>query len=156
MSGLRAGRRRRGDGSGGSSERLGVVGAGVMLALAFSGTACGTPSPDLFVVQRDGRVPGAKLTLLVSDTSVRCNEAASRPLTSAQTIAARDLTDDLLELQSDDKPVPKAAPAQIFSFRVRTEQGVLRFADTSQRPPVLPRLTRFVRRTAIDTCGLRR
>jgi hypothetical protein len=39
---------------------------------------------------------------------------------------------------------------------VRTELGTLRYADTAQRPEVLPRLTRFVRRIAIDTCGLPR
>jgi len=126
------------------------------LALACSAAACGTPSPDLFVVQRDGSVPGAKLTLLVSDTTARCNEGPRRPLTSAQTIDARVLTDDLLELQSDSEPVPKAPRAQIFSFEVRSEKGTLRYPDTAQRPPVLPRLSRFVRRTAIDTCGLKR
>ena len=48
------------------------------------------------------------------------------------------------------------APAQIFSFVVETEEGTLRYPDTQQRPDVLPRLTRFVRRVAIDTCGLPR
>jgi hypothetical protein len=39
---------------------------------------------------------------------------------------------------------------------VRTEDGMLRYGDTAQRPAVLPRLTRFVRRIAIDVCGLKR
>jgi len=52
--------------------------------------------------------------------------------------------------------VPKAPPAQIFSFAVTTEKGTLRYPDTAQRPTILPRLTLFVRRVAIDTCGLRR
>ena len=52
--------------------------------------------------------------------------------------------------------VPAAPPAQIFRFAVRTEEGILRYGDTAQRPEVLPRLTRFTRRVAIDLCGLRR
>ena len=121
-----------------------------MLALA----GCGTPSPDLFVVERDGTVPGAKLHLLVSDTSVRCNNGSPLPLTSAQTIEARDITDDLLLVQSGEVAVPPSPPSQIFRFAIRTEDGVLRFADTAQRPPILPRTARFVRRVAIDTCKL--
>lgn len=118
--------------------------------------ACGTPSPDLFVVQRDGTVPGAELDLLVSDQTVRCNDGPVRQLTSEQIIEARDIRRDLLEVQSGAVDVPPAPPAQIFSFAVTTEEGTLRYPDTAQRPAVLPRLSRFVRRVAIDTCGLRR
>jgi hypothetical protein len=52
--------------------------------------------------------------------------------------------------------VPPAPPAQIFRFSVRTQDGTLRYGDTAQRPEVLPRLTLFVRRIAIDVCGLKR
>ena len=121
-------------------------------AAALAG--CGTPSPDLFVVERDGSVPGARLHLLVSDTSVRCNHGDRLALTSAQTIEARDITDDLLLVQSGKVDVPQAPPAQIFRFTIRDELGVLRFGDTAQRPPILPRTARFVRRVAIDTCKL--
>jgi hypothetical protein len=134
------------------SRRAGAAVAGALATIA----GCGTPSPDLFVVQRDGTVPGARLYVLVSDTTVRCNHGEARPLTSAQTIEARDITDDLLLVQSGKVEVPKAPPAQIFRFEIRDEQGVLRFADTAQRPPVLPRTARFVRRLAIDVCKLAR
>jgi hypothetical protein len=134
--------------------RHGVALAAAASALALA--ACGTPSPDLFVVRRDGAVPGAKLTMLVSDTSVRCNGAAAQPLTSEQTLEARDITTELLKVQSGKVAVPSAPPAQIFRFSVRTEDGTLRYGDTAQRPDVLPRLTRFVRRVAIDVCGLQR
>jgi hypothetical protein len=132
--------------------RAGVAVGGAVAMLA----GCGTPSPDLFVVQRDGTVPGAKLRLLVSDTTVRCNHGPARALTSAQTIEARDITADLLLVQSGKVTVPKAPPAQFFSFEIRDEKGVLRFADTAQRPPILPRTARFVRRLAIDACKLAR
>lgn len=118
--------------------------------------ACGTPSPDLFVVERDGTVAGAKLALLVSDQTARCNDGPVKHLSSAQIIEARALKRELLLVQTGDEAVPQAPPAQIFRFAVQTEEGTLRYPDTQQRPEVLPRLSRFVRRVAIDTCGLKR
>jgi hypothetical protein len=126
-----------------------------LLAAASLG-GCGTPSPDLFVVNRDGTVPGARLTLLVSDQSARCNTAPAKPLTSAQILEARDLHRELLDLLLSKDAIPNAGAAQIFSFEVETEEGKIRYPDRQQRPEVLPRLTRFVRRVAIDTCGLQR
>jgi len=122
------------------------------LALA----SCGTPSPDLFVVDRGGTVPGAKLSLLVSDQTARCNDGPTERLESGQIIEARDIKRDLLLLQTDKGAIPRYPPAQIFTFAVQTEEGRLSFPDTQQRPEVLPRLARFVRRVAKDTCGLRR
>jgi hypothetical protein len=139
-------RRRRGTG----------LGAAAALLVAAALAACGTPPPDLFVMKRDGTVPGAKLDLLVSDQTARCNHGPVQPLTSAQILEARDITRDLLDVQNGVVDVPNAPPAQIFRFAVTTEQGTLRYPDTQQRPAVLPRLTRFVRRVAIDTCGLKR
>ncbi len=140
-----------------SRSRLARRAAGAALLCAFAASGCGTPSPDLFVVNRDGTVPGAKLRLLVSDTSARCNDGPTKSLSSEQTIEARVLTDDIRELQVEKKePIPEVSAAQIFRFEVRTQDGTLRYPDTAQRPVVLPRLTRFVRRTAIDVCGLKR
>jgi len=123
-------------------------------AIALAG--CGTASPDLFVAERDGTVPGAKLHLLVSDTTVRCNRGDPISLTSEQTIEARDITDDLLLVQSGATRIPTAPPSQFFRFTVRAQEGVVRFPDTAQRPPILPRTARFIRRVAIDTCKLTR
>ena len=135
--------------------RIAVTGAATaLIGLATAG--CGTPSPDLFVVERGGTVPGAKLKLLVSDQTARCNDGRPMRLSSAQIIEARDIRRDLLMLQNRDEPIPKAPPAQFFEFAVQTEEGTLRYPDTQQRPVLLPRLSRFVRRVAIDTCGLKR
>lgn len=130
--------------------------AALVAGAALAPGACGTPSPDLFVVHRDGTVPGAKLDLLVSDQTTRCNGGVVRPLTSAQTIEARDITKELLRVQSGKVAVPPAPPPQIFRFSVRTEDGTLHYGDTTQRPAVLPRLTLFIRQIAIGTCGLQR
>jgi hypothetical protein len=136
----------------------GAKGAALLLVALASlvATGCGTPSPDLFVVKRDGSVPGAKLELLVSDQTARCNNGPVKNLTSEQILEARDILRVLLLEQTDGKPIPKAPPAQFFRFAVQTEEGTLHYPDTQQRPAILPRLSRFVRRVAIDTCGLRR
>jgi hypothetical protein len=125
-------------------------------ALAAAASGCGTPSPDLFVMKRDGTVPGAELKLLVSDQTARCNDGPVKDLTSEQILEARDIRRDLIDVQEGLVPVPQPPPAQIFTFAVTTEQGTLRYSDTTQRPPILPRLSRFTRRVAIDTCGLPR
>ncbi|MDP1849043.1 MAG: hypothetical protein Q8K79_14720 [Solirubrobacteraceae bacterium] len=138
-----------------SAARGASAGAGTAL-LGLVVAACGTPSPDLFVVNRDGTVPGAKLELLVSDQTARCNDGPAQRLSSGQIIEARDIRRDLLLLQNGEAGIPKAPPAQFFEFAVQTEEGTLRYPDTQQRPEILPRLSRFVRRVAIDTCGLER
>lgn len=130
--------------------------AAVVAAAGAVVSGCGTPSPDLFVVNRDGTVPGAKLELLVSDQTARCNDGPVKNLTSRQILEARDIRDDLHLVQQGEVDVPRAPAAQFFSFAVTTELGTLRYPDTAQRPPILPRLSRFVRRVAIDTCGLER
>ncbi len=135
--------------------RRGAAAAAAALA-GLATVACGTPSPDLFVVERDGTVPGAKLSLLVSDQTARCNDGPVKRLSSAQIIEARDIRRDLLLEQTGADAIPPAPPAQIFRFAVQTEEGTLRYPDTQQRPAILPRLSRFVRRVAIDTCGLQR
>ena len=137
------------------SRRLFAAAVAVALPACLA-LGCGTPSPDLFVVKRDGAVRGAKLELLVSDQTARCNGGPVKELTSAQILEARDIRRDLLDVQNGLVKVPKSPPAQIFTYAVTTEQGTLRYPDTQQRPTILPRLTRFVRRVAIDTCGLKR
>jgi hypothetical protein len=130
------------------------VAAALVLVLALG--ACGTPSPDLFVVHRTGTVPGAKLDLLVSDQTATCNKDAPRELSSAEIITARDILKDLLEFQRADATVPPAPPAQIFRFSLRSEAGTTRWGDTTQRPSVLPRITQFTRDLAKGLCGLTR
>ena len=137
------------------SRRRAALGA-VLAALAVAASGCGTPSPDLFVMKRDGTVPGAELKLLVSDQTARCNDGPVKDLTSEQILEARDIRRDLIDVQEGLVPVPQPPPAQIFTFAVTTEQGTLRYSDTTQRPPILPRLSRFTRRVAIDTCNLPR
>jgi hypothetical protein len=135
--------------------RRAAPGAAVAALIAVA-SGCGTPSPDLFVMKRDGNVPHARLELLVSDQTARCNDGPVKELTSEQILEARDIRRDLIDVQRGLVDVPEPPPAQIFTFAVTTEMGTLRYSDTTQRPPILPRLSRFTRRVAIDTCRLKR
>ena len=130
--------------------------AALLVVIALALGACGTPSPDLFVVHRTGTVPGAKLDLLVSDQTATCNKDKPRELSSPQIITARDILKDLLDFQRAGAAVPPAPPAQIFRFSLRDEEGTLRWGDTTQRPSILPRITQFTRDLAKELCGLPR
>jgi hypothetical protein len=132
-----------------------VTRAALVLALAAALVAagCGGPPADLFVVQRTGSVPGADLKMLVSDGSVRCNGGPEVEISSRQLLEGRAIAEDLAKVHQSDIPAQKPV---IFGFAVRSESGTLRFADTVQRPRVLPRLVRLVRDLARGECGLAR
>ena len=70
---------------------------------------CGGPTADLFVVERDGSIPGARLTLLVSDDgTVRCNRGDRREITSEQLIDAREIAREL-NGPEDEHAAPRTA-----------------------------------------------
>jgi hypothetical protein len=129
-------------------KRAALAGA---LALLIAG--CGAPPADLFVVERTGNVPGAKLEMLVSDGSVRCNGGPRHEISSQQLLRGRAIAAALEEVQQSDTP---PARAQIFAFTVQSEFGTIRFADTTTRPEVLPQLVLLVRELARNVCGLPR
>jgi hypothetical protein len=122
-----------------------------LAAVALAG--CGSRPADLFVAQRTGDVPGAKLEMLVSDGSVRCNGGPEKEISSGRVLEGRAIATDLAEVKQSDIPDEKPV---IFGFTVRSEWGTIRFADTVQRPEVLPRLVRLVRDIARNVCGLPR
>jgi hypothetical protein len=130
--------------------------AAALLAAALLGGGCGTPSADLFVVERAGDLPDAKLDLVVGDgTSVTC-DGRERPLANALLLDARELARELAPLL--DRGVRLAPPpgAQL-RFRVIGEQGEVRFADSSAaRRPVFARVVAFTRAVAQQSCGLAR
>jgi len=123
-------------------------------ALALAG--CGTESADLFVVERDGELPGAKLTIVVGDgTSVEC-DGAERPFANALLLDARQLAADLEPLleRRTRLPVPTQA---LLRFRVFNDAGEVRFADASPRlAPELGRVIALTRSIARDSCGRER
>ncbi len=137
--------------------------AGITVGLA----ACaeGTPSADLFVVERSGENPGADLTMLVTDGGfVRCNDGPEHMITSAQLIEARDIVRDLNDDDREEteglfktaSSLPPRPNSQV-SYVVRGEDGTARFADNSARAPEAYRkLQALVRTLAKGPCGLSR
>ncbi len=128
----------------------------LLAGLAAVATGCGTPSADLFIVDRDGTLPGAKLHLLVSDGGwVVCNrDGRERPIDSDRLLDARQLTEDLQPLLDRGTTYPAAKEGTLLRFRVSGENGAIRFADTSAaREPILGRLIQFTRRVSMEACG---
>lgn len=123
---------------------------------AVLAAACGTPSADLFVVERTGALPGAELDLVVGDgNSVRCN-GTERPFANADLLTARELARDLEPLLARDLTLPTPPGAQL-AFHVFNDKGSARFADASaSRDPILARLLAFTRKVAQTSCNLPR
>jgi hypothetical protein len=133
--------------------------------------ACGTPSPDLFVVQRTGTVPGARLTLRLQDGGeVTCNGKGAGTMSSAQLISARETLRELeggaVDRQnsetSSNGPLDRRltlppGPGSILRYRLRAEEGTVAFSDTSRgQPRVFFKVAALVRAIAKGVCGLPR
>jgi hypothetical protein len=131
--------------------RRALLGAALLLS------ACGTPSADLFVVERTGTLPDARLVLRVGDGgTVRCDGGPERRISSEDLLDARQLSDDLRPLLDRGTTLPPQ-PQSLLQYRVIGEQGEARFADNSKgQPEVFGRLIRFTRKIAMSACGLDR
>jgi hypothetical protein len=119
--------------------------------------ACGSEARDLFLVTRSGDVPGARLTLRVTDDGrASCNGKALIDITSAQLIAARETERDLAEPTRAHLRLAPGAQS-VFSYRVRTEEGSAAWSDDSRRQPaVLYKLAKLTRDVAKGPCHLAR
>ena len=141
--------------------RSGAV-AVLVTALALGG--CGGPPADLFLVERAGSIPGARLTLLVSDDgTARCNRGKVLPITSAQIIDAREIARALNGPDDErDGPADKAlrlppGPGSILRYDVRLEDGSVSFSDTSRgQPQAFYEVAKLTRDIAKEICGLPR
>jgi hypothetical protein len=138
-----------------------AVGALVALGLLLGG--CGQRSADLFVVERSGTIPGARLTLLVGDGgTVRCNGGAAREITSADLIDARAIARELNGTEQEPGFAREGlslppGPGSILRYQVRSEGGTVRFADISRgQPQAFFDLAKLTRDLAKQVCGLAR
>jgi hypothetical protein len=143
-----------------SAKRL-VPAAALALAFVTQAAACGgITAPDLFIVQRSGAGPHARLSLLVNEEGgATCNGAGKRAghklkLSDPALIEAREIQEDLKEPASEHLSLtPK--PGSVFSYVVRDQDGSVRFSDNSAgQPKVLRQLALFVLRTSQRVCGL--
>jgi hypothetical protein len=133
--------------------------AGAVLAAltALAMSACGSEARDLFLVTRSGDVPGARLTLRITDDGrASCNGKPLVDITSAQLIAARESERDIGKpAKAQLRLAP--GPQSVFSYRVRTQDGGVAWSDDSARqPPVLFKLAKLTRDVAKGPCHLAR
>ena len=136
--------------------------AALLAALLLSG--CGGPSADLFLVERSGSIPGARLTMLVGDGgTVTCNRGDQKPITSDQLIDAREIARDLNGPKDEENgPADRGltlppGPGAIMRYDIRSEDGSVAFSDTSRgQPPVFYRVAKYTRDLAKGVCGLSR
>ena len=147
-------------------RRLTAIG----LAVSAFAAGCGdVRSPDLFVVHRTGSIPGARLTLLMSDSGlVTCNGVAKGDVTSHQLLIARQIVRDLEGLKGNgdgnDTVGPadrnlhlRGRPGSVLSYSVRAEAGTVGFSDNSRgQPRVFSDIQQFTRDIAKKRCGLAR
>ncbi|WP_027006460.1 hypothetical protein [Conexibacter woesei] len=153
-------------------RRSRVVAIAVSAVAAGVVAGCNAPRPaDLFLVERTGSIPGARLTLrLTDDGGAYCNRQKRAELTSAQLISARairrelDGGDDSAGNDDDTRALAKrhvnlkpAAGITSYQYRVRSQQGEVAFADTSKgQPQTFYRLAQLTREIAIRNCKLPR
>lgn len=128
------------------------VALGAALALAGCG---GIKSPDLFLVQRTGEGPSARLTLLVTEEGgVTCNGGRELRLSDPQIVKARAIQEELHDAAASHLSLPPAK-GSVLSYSVRDAEGSVRFSDNSPgQPAVLRQLALFVLQTAQQVCHL--
>jgi hypothetical protein len=124
---------------------------------ALAATACGSEARDLFLVTRSGDVPGARLTLRITDDGrASCNHRPLVDITSAQLVSAREVERDLEDPSKAQLRLARG-PQPVLSYRVRTEEGGVAWSDDSARQPaVLFKLAKLTRDVAKGPCHLAR
>lgn len=130
---------------------LGLLAAGV---LALTGCG-GFKAPDLFIVQRSGSGPNARLTMLVNEEGgIRCDAGAELKLSDPQIVKARAIQEELKEAATSHLALA-ARPGSVLAYSVRDEDGTVTFADNSSgQPKVLRSLSLFVLEAAQQVCHL--
>lgn len=129
--------------------------AAAATALVAAGCGAGVAAPDLFIAERLGATAGARLTLLINEEgSVRCNGGSELKLSDPQIIQARAIQEELKEPAEARLSLPARA-GSVLSYRVRDENGSVRFADNSTgQPRVLRNLALFMLQVAQSVCRL--
>jgi hypothetical protein len=124
--------------------------------VALIAAGCGSPSADLFLVNRSGSDRNANLTLLVSDDgTVTCN-GTKHEIPNAKLLDARELT-RALSPQAQLHLVLPPRPGAVLSYKVRMEAGTVTFSDTSRPLPTeFAELELFTKSIAEDVCGISR
>jgi hypothetical protein len=126
------------------------------LALATLLAGCGgIVSPDLFLVQRSGSTPQARLTLLINEEGVvHCNGGPPRRVSDAQLIQARTIQERLHDYAARHERLPPRG-GSVLSYRLRDQDGSIAFADNSlHQPRVMRELAAWTLAVAREVCKL--
>jgi hypothetical protein len=139
--------------------RRGLAVLTTALGLGLVATACGGEAGDVLLIQRSGDIPGARLSLRITeDGRVGCDRGALRQLSSAQTIKARDLH---RRFAGDERPGPAtrhlrlpSGPGAVLRYRVAMKEGDVAFSDTSPgQTPAFFEVAKLTRDVARGVCG---
>jgi hypothetical protein len=131
--------------------------AAIAAVAALAAGACGSEARDLFVVDRSGAIPGAQLSLRITDDGrASCNDRPLVDITSAQLVQARAAERDLEDPAKAHLRLPPG-PQPVLSYHVRTEDGAATWSDDSRRQPaVLFEVAKLTRDVARGVCHLAR
>jgi hypothetical protein len=134
-------------------RRVLLTALAIVLGAWVLGGCGGIIAPDLFLVQRSGSAPGARLTLVVNEEGMaRCNGRALRRLSDAQLIQARTIQEGLHRYASRHESLP-ARPGSVLSYYVRDADGSVRFSDNSaHQPRVMREMALLVLSVARGVC----
>ena len=119
---------------------------------------CGSEARDLFLVTRSGDVPGARLTLRVTDDGrASCNGRPLVDITSAQLITARETERDLEPSRRRRSCAWRPGPSRSSPTACAPRTAAWPGATTRARqPPVLFKLAQLTRDVAKGPCHLAR
>ena len=88
--------------------------------------------PTCSFCDRTGSIPGARLTLRVSDDGlVRCNGGERRRMPDELLLDAREIARELERPAQDDRTLPPGARS-VLRYRLGLEEGTVRFSDSSR------------------------
>jgi hypothetical protein len=129
----------------------------LLAALALGAAGCGTPSPDLFDVNRTGPDKDANVRMVVSDGgTVRCNGGEPKALDAERLLEARQLSRDLASQAALAIELPPEKNSNL-RYRVRVAGGAVAFSDTSRgRPRTFDRLAAFTTHVVENVCKIER
>jgi hypothetical protein len=133
--------------------RRALLAVAALLALT---AGCGSPPPDLFLVERSGADRNANLELVVSDGgSVTC-DGEEHALDAERLIEARRLERDL-EPQAELGIELPPGPGTQLTYRASMEAGTIAFSDGSEGvPQTFQRLAAYTKDVAENVCGIQR
>jgi hypothetical protein len=126
----------------------------LVLLAAVVLVGCGTPSPDLFVVERSGPDPAANVTMRVTDGGAVFCDGKEHALDAERLLQARQLARDLAKQAEIGLELPPG-PRSNLSYKVQLEAGRVAFSDTSRgNPKDFFQLAAFTKDVTEDVCGI--